>query len=326
MERCSRERALRRWIAPALFALTVAAMSGAAAQQKTVVVLGTATPGGGFPVYGAAYSSTLNEMDPTLSVQPRNTKGSTENIPLLEAGKIDIGQATGEVTYEALQGIGRPKAELRIINAMYSNFGMFVVRSDSPARTIADLKGKPIAWGASGSGFVVLARYVFDGLGLDINRDFSPIYLDKAGDGPAMVLDGRAAALWGGGIGWPGFTTMAKAPGGARFIAPTAEDIRRVLARHAFIKPMNVPAGSYPGQDSPITALGSYSLVLAAPSLPQEVAYRLARALHRGKSVIAARHAQGGESTLENTLAAAPRQDLIHAGVLRYMREAGILH
>ncbi|HUL93352.1 MAG TPA: TAXI family TRAP transporter solute-binding subunit [Burkholderiales bacterium] len=300
--------------------------TAAAAQRRTVVVLGTATPGGGFPVYGEAYSSTLNEMDPTLSVEPKNTKGSTENIPLLEAGRIDIGQATGEVTYEALQGIGRPKADLRIINAMYSNFGMFVVRSDSPARAVADLKGKPIAWGASGSGFVVLARYVFDGLGLDIDRDFKPIYLEKAGDGPAMVLDGRAAALWGGGIGWPGFVTVAKAPGGARFIAPAAEDIRRVLAKHAFIKPMNVPAGSYPGQDLPITALGSYSLVLAAPALPEDVAYRLARALHKGKSVIAARHAQGGESTLENTLAAAPRRDLVHPGVLRYMREAGILH
>jgi hypothetical protein len=47
--------------------------------------------------------------------------------------------------------------------------------------------------------------------------------------------------------------------------------------------------------------------------------------LHKGKSVIAARHAQGNESTLENTLAAAPRQDLIHPGVLKYMRETGIL-
>jgi hypothetical protein len=56
------------------------------------------------------------------------------------------------------------------------------------------------------------------------------------------------------------------------------------------------------------------------------VAYRLARALHKGKGVLAARHAQGSESTLENTLAAAPRQDLIHTGVLRYMRETGILH
>jgi uncharacterized protein len=292
-------------------------------RDKTVVVLGTATPGGGFPVYGAAYASTLNEMDPTLSVEPRNTKGSTENIPLVEAGRIDIGQATGEVTYEALQGIGRPKADLRIVNAMYSNFGMFVVRKDSPYRTIADLTGKPVAWGASGSGFVVLARYVFDGLGLDMNRDFQPIYLDKAGDGPAMVQDGRAAALWGGGIGWPGFVAVSKA--GARFIAPGPEELRRAQAKHPFLKTMHVPAGSYPGQDAPITALGSYSLVLASPRLPEDVAYRLARALHKGRSLIAARHAQGNESTLENTLAAAPGRELIHPGVLRCMREAGIL-
>lgn len=322
----SHEGSRRRLAAPAILAFAMAVMGGTVAQPKTVVVLGTATPGGGFPVYGAAYSATLNEMDPALSVEPRNTKGSTENIPLLEAGKIDIGQATGEVTYEALAGIGRAPANLRIINAMYSNFGMFALRADSPARTIADLKGKRIAWGASGSGFVVLARYVFDGLGLDINRDFQPVYLEKAGDGPAMVLDGRVAALWGGGIGWPGFVALSEAPGGARFIAPGAEDTKRIRAKHSFIRTINVAAGSYPGQDAPITALGSYSLVLARPSLPDEVAYRLARALHRGKSLIAARHAQGSESTLENTLAAAPREDLIHPGVMRYIREIGILH
>ncbi|HEY6864568.1 MAG TPA: TAXI family TRAP transporter solute-binding subunit, partial [Burkholderiales bacterium] len=270
-----------------------------------------------------AYASTINDTDPTLSVEPRNTRGSTENIPLLEAGGIDIGQATGEVTYEALQGIGRPKAELRIVNAMYASFGMFAVRADSPARTIADLRGKPIAWGASGSGFVVLARYVMDGLGLDLERDFQPIYLERAGDGSAMVLDGRAAALWGGGIGWPNFVTLAKA--GARFVAPTPDDVRRVQAKHVFIKTIAVPPGSYPGQDAAIAAPGSWSLVLASPRLADDVAYRLVRALHRGRGAIAARHPQGHESTLENTLAAAVTRELVHPGVLRYMREAGIL-
>jgi TRAP transporter TAXI family solute receptor len=314
----------------AVAAVAVAAMTGdgmddAAAQEKTVVVLGTATPGGGFPVYGAAYSSTLNEMDATLSVEPKNTKGSTENIPLIESGGIHIGQATGEVTYEALAGIGRPKADLRIVNAMYSNSGMFIVRADSPYRVLADLKGKPIAWGASGSGFVVLARYVFDGLGMDIAKDFQPIFLEKAADGPAMVLDGRAAAMWGGGVGWPGFVAISKGPSGARFIAPSADEVRRIVAKHSFIKPITLPAGSYPGQDAPVAALGSWAFVLARPSLPDDVAYRIARALHKGEAAIGAKLAQAKESTLANTLAAAPRQDLIHPGVLRYMREAGIL-
>jgi len=317
------ERAASAIAAAVIVAAAVA--SSAAAQEKTGVTLGTATPGGGFPVYGAAYSATLNEIDPTLSVEPRNTKGSTENIPLLEAGQIHIGQVTGEVTYEAIAGIGRPKADVRIINAMYSNSGMFIVRADSPYRSIADLKGKPIAWGARGSGFVVLARYVFDGLGLDIDRDFQAIFLDKAADGPAMVLDGRAAALWGGGVGWPGFVAVASAPAGARFIAPDAAEIARIVAKHSFIKPITLPAGSYPGQSAPVAALGSWAFMLARPTLPEDVAYRLARALHRGEAAIGSRLAQARESTLTNTLAAAPRQDLIHPGVLRYMREAGIL-
>lgn len=304
----------------------VVALTGSAiAQQKTVVVLGTATPGGGFPEYGAAYSTTINEFDATLSIEPRNTKGSTENIPLVEAGKIHIGQATGEVTYEALAGIGRPKADLRIINAMYSNSGMFIVRADGPYRALADLKGKPIAWGAKGSGFVVLARYVFDGLGMDIERDFQPIFLEKAADGPAMVLDGRAAALWGGGVGWPGFVAVSKGPAGARFIAPSSDEVKRIVAKHTFIKPITLPAGSYPGQDSAVAALGSWAFVLAAPSLPEDVAYRIARALHNGEGAIGAKLERARETTLANTLAAAPQRDLIHPGVLKYMREAGIL-
>jgi len=311
----------------ALMVPLLVVMNGtAAAQDKTVVILGTATPGGGFPLYGGAFAETINETDASLSVQPRNTKGSTENVPLLEAGKLDIGQATGEVTYEAMTGIGRPPANLRIVSAMYSQSGMFIVRADSPHRTITDLRGRPIAWGARGSGFVVLARYVMDGLGLDIGKDFEAVYLDKAADGPAMVLDGRVAALWGGGVGWPGFVAIAKGPAGARFIAPSADEIKRITGKHSFLKPITLPAGSYPGQDASVASVGSWAFVLARPTLPDDVAYRLARALHRGEAALGARLAQARESTLANTVAAAPRVDLIHPGVQRYLREIGLLH
>ena len=297
----------------------------ASAQEKTVVIHGTATPGGGFPVYGAAFADTINEIDTTLSVQPKNTKGSTENVPLLEAGSLDTGQVTGEVTYEAITGIGRPRANVKILSAMYSNTGMFIVRADSPYRTIADLKGKPIAWGASGSGFVVLARYAMDGIGLDLDKDFQGIYLEKAADGPAMVLDGRAAALWGGGVGWPGFVAVAKGPAGARFIAPSADEIKRITAKHTFIKPLTLPAGSYPGQDAPVNTVGSWAFVLTRPTLPDDVAYRLVRALHKGEAAIGKRLDQARESTMANTLAAAPRIDLLHRGTQRYLREIGLL-
>lgn len=293
--------------------------------KATRLVLGTATPGGGFPVYGAAFVETIKATDRALEIEPRNTKGSTENIPLLEAGKLDIALVQGEPAHEALSGIGRAPAPLKIIAAMYSSPGMFVVRADSSYRDITDLVGQPVAFGARGSGLVILARYILDGMGLDQDKDFKAIYLDRAGDGPAMVLDGRAAALWGAGIGWPGFVTMANAPGGARFIPPSPQEAARIREKHSFLKELVVPTGSYPGQDMPIASLGSWSFVLARPTLPETVGYQLARALHAGEAIIAEKLPQACETTARNTVAAAPRGDFIHAGVLRYLREAKLI-
>jgi TRAP transporter TAXI family solute receptor len=140
-----------------------------------------------------------------------------------------------------------------------------------------------------------------------------------------MVQDGRAAALWGGGLGWPGFAAVANGPGGARFIAPSADEIDRIVQKHPFLKRLTVPAGSYPGQDAALASVGSWSLILARPTLPDEVAYRLARSLQQAEPGIARRLPQGHETTAANTAAATPRPELLHPGVARYLREAGML-
>ena len=107
-----------------------------------------------------------------MSIQPRNTKGSNENIPLLEKGELDIALVAGEPAYEAFMGIGRPATRLKILTAIYSSPGMFVVRADSPYKTIRDLIGHPVAFGARGSGLPILSRYMLDGLGLKQDEDF----------------------------------------------------------------------------------------------------------------------------------------------------------
>ena len=308
-----------------LLAGSAAAQDGGKAISKTTISLGTATPGGGFPVYGNAFAEIMNAADATLAIEPRNTKGSNENIPLLEAGGLDIALVAGEPSYEAFMGIGRPATRLKILTAMYSSPGMFVVRADSPYRTIRDLVGKPVAFGAKGSGLPILSRYTLDGIGLKQDEDFQSIYLDRAGDGPAMVLDGRAAALWGAGIGWPGFAALATSPGGARFIAPDASEIAKIKARHSFLKPLTVPAGSYPGQNEAVDALGSWSFVLTRENLPDDVAYRLARTLHGAEAALCKKLPQACETTAANTMAAAPNAALIHPGVMKYFREIGVV-
>jgi TRAP transporter TAXI family solute receptor len=287
------------------------------------VTLATATPGGGFPFFGDNAAAVINATDPSLRVETHNTKGSAENIGLLEDGKMDIALVAGEPAYEAFSGIGRAPTKLKIIQAIYSNPGMFAVKGDSPARSLRDLIGKPIAWGTKASGLTLLGRYVTDGLGLDREKDFQAHYLDKAGDGPLMVADGRVAALWGGGIGWPGFTAVMQA--GGRFIGLTADEVAKVSAKHNFLKPITVPGGAYPGQKEAVNSVGSWSYILARTNLPDDIGYRLAKALHDGHATLVKRLDQAKETTPQSTANAAPSAGQIHPGVQKYLREVGAL-
>jgi TRAP transporter TAXI family solute receptor len=316
-----RNKPLRRLLA-AFAALGLMAGS-LQAQPATRVILGTATPGGGFPVYGEAFAKVINESGAGLLIEPCNTKGSYENMPMLESGQLDIALVAGEPAFEALSGIKGPVVNLKIITAMYSTPGMFVVPANSPHKTIADLKGQAIVFGAKGSGLPILARYVLDGMGLDQERDFKAVYLDKVADALPMLREGKVAAVWGGGTGWPTFDTVMKE--GGRFIAPTLDDITRIRAKHSYLGDLVLPANSYFGQPDPMRSVGSWSFVLARPTLDEAVAYKLTRALHLNEKVFAQTLAQARESTAANTVAATFKPELLHPGSRRYLQEIGLL-
>jgi uncharacterized protein len=277
------------------------------------LILGTATPGGGFPLYGAAFAEILNAQEPRVRIETRNTKGSTENVPLLEEGKLDLALVAGEIASAAL---AKPGTKLRIVAAMYSSPGMLIVRGDSPYRGISDLRGKTVVMGTQASGVTALGRTVLDSLQVEVK----PIFLEKAADGPPMLMDGRADALWGAGVGWPAFATLAKQ--GGRFIGPTPEEIKTILAKNPALQAVTLPAKSYSGQDAPLPSVGSWSYVLATDKLKDDTAFVLARAIHAAEAQFAARLEQARETTMVNTMAAAPRPDLLHPGVRRYLREA----
>src|SRR5258708_36748604 len=97
-----------------------------------------------------------------------------------------------------------------------------------------------------------------DGLGLGGEKDFEPHFLEKAGDGPEMVADGRGAAQWGAGIGWPGFTAITKK--GGRLIGLSSAEIAKVRAKHSFLKQITEPAGSYSTPERPTRGLRSATL------------------------------------------------------------------
>ena len=298
-------------------ALLAALAAYPARAEALRITLATATPGGGFPAFGEAFAASIHAVEPDLVIETRPSGGSAENVALLTRGEVDLALVQGAYAYPALaKGEG-----LSVLAPMYATPGLFVLRADSPVRQVADLRGQPVALGTRNSGLTVLGRAVLAASGLDPERDIRPILLDHAGDGPAMVLDGRAAALWGGGIGWPGFLAVAKAPGGARFIGPTAAAREALILKDPTLRHLTAPAGSFPGQDAPIATIGSMSFVLARPDFPPDAAYRIVRALAKANGDMRARHIQGGESDPRGLDGLVPSSTL-NAGTTRFLAEA----
>lgn len=146
----------------------------------------------------------LNAHSTITQPEEQPTRGSRQNLVLLEEGAIDIGQVGGNVARVSLEGIDRDPANLRVLAVMYPNPGTFVVRADLPCHSIADLTGQPIAFGTRAPGLRILVADILE-VWDSTPKDFEPIILDQAGDGPLLVLEQKAAVLRGAGIGWPGF-------------------------------------------------------------------------------------------------------------------------
>jgi uncharacterized protein len=307
-----------------LASLPLVALGARGASAQSTLRFGTAAEGGSFVVYALAFLDAMRTVDPSLEVRGVSTKGTAENVPKLEAGELDIGMVAGEVAHELFAGIGRAPTKLRIVTAMYSTPGMFAVRADSRYRSIGDLKGRPVVWNGKGSGIAIQARYMLDGLGLDPDKDFEAIYTTSLAEGPALVLEGRAVALWGGGLRWQGFVEMSRSARGMRFVVPSAVEIGKIREKYDFLRPVTVPAGLYTGQYDPLTTVGGWSYILARDGLDDETGYRLASNLYRierGGSL----SRQLVESTDRNTLASLPGTDLLQSGVMRFYKEKGLL-
>jgi TRAP transporter TAXI family solute receptor len=277
------------------------------------LLLGTSTPGGGFALYGEMLERVLNRRAGRTLLRTRPTRGTTENIALLQRGELDAALIQGTSASEIFQQ--GPAMGLRILFAMYPSPGMLAVPAASAVRRLDDVAGQKVVFGVRASGLVTLGRQVFSGIGLDIDRDVHALYVEQAAESPRIVLAGNAVGLWGAGEGWPGFTHLAQAPGGARFIGPSPQQIARIVEKYPLLKAMEVASGTYPGIDKPLATVGSVNLILARADLDDQRAAGFVAAMQAAAADMTTALPQAAFSTLANTLASAPSAGLLHRAV-----------
>ena len=172
---------------------------------RAFIDIGT-SPGGVFNPVGIALAECLNEYkgDNDWKVQAKGTKGSQENIRLLDSGDIQLAISNSAITHFAhvgQSGWDKPY-DVRSVVTLAPNVAMFVTRKDSGIRSMADLKDKKVVCGPPGAGFDMFIGPILQAHGLSFD-DFEQTNA-SFNDSVDILADGQAdAAFMGGAVPAP---------------------------------------------------------------------------------------------------------------------------
>jgi TRAP transporter TAXI family solute receptor len=284
------------------------------------LLIGTASPGGTYYVYGEGLAKILTRtLD--LPVVRLATEGPAQNIELLEAGEAKLGFVTIGIALQAWNGTGvwagkKPARSMRAIFPMYDTPFQFLVLQESGIRSIAEMAGKRVGVGPRGGTSAAYFPEFFNTLKVPANLVFGE-WAELAAQVHQRTLDVLAV---GAGVPFPSFVEL-EAKDKVRYIAFGPEQIAALRLAMPELTPSRIPAGTYPSLLRHYQTLGLYNLAVAHADLPDDLVYNVVRAVFENHEEMMEAHAAAAATVPANI----DRNSFLplHPGAIRYYRQIG---
>ena len=313
-------------------ALTLAVAGVNAADTKDYV-LNTASTGGTYHPVGTAIS-TLSKVKllpkEGFSLTAVNSAGSGANVQALGAGTADFAILQGLYGSYAATGTGPVTAKqtnMRSVTMLWQNVEQFIVsKDDAKTGTMADmvaLKGKSMGFGKQNSGTLGSNKVLMQGLGVDIEKDYTLVY---SGYGPTAdaLANGQVS-----GVGIPSGTPtgaitklMAANTGKFTLLNTTPEEMKKMDAGRELWTPFIIKAGTYPGQDADVTTIAQPNFLAVNASVDENHVYLLTKALYENLPFLQAIHKATKAMNKDAAMAGLPVP--LHPGAVKYYKEIGL--
>ncbi len=297
---------------------------GSGEPQMFVTVL-TGNPSGVYYPLGVGLSQLFRTAIPEANLSVQATAASAENLRLLEAGRGELAFTLGDVLADAWEGnvdagFTTPLKRIRAVAMIYPNYVQIVASADSGVRTLADLKGKRISVGAPGSGTELNARAIMKAAGLSYD-DFSKVEYLSFSESVELIKNRQLdITLQSAGLGVAALRDLAASV--PIVVIPIPADVVRNVGRPVY-QPAMIPAGTYDGQLEAVETASIRSVLVTHDTVPEDVIYRMTKAIFEHLDELAAAHAAAKGITLENAVRnlSVP----LHPGAAAYYREAGLI-
>ena len=313
---------IARFVGIGMAAIAAAIAFPVAAQQVTMM---TGPQGGSWVPLGGALKHMWEGAIPGLQIQQQPGAGIA-NIRGVDEGKAQIGFANSATTVDGIEG--RPPYPKKVTKVcqvanLYPQYFQVVALSNANVRSFADLKGKTLVTQPKGNTSEILTGEVLkiNGMSYDsLNKvNFQASYTDAVD----MMKDGHVQV----------FTLGTTAPASAIMDLASARDVvivpvdDRTMAALKKENPgynkLTIKAGTYPKQDKDVAAIGYTTHIVAACDLPEEVVYKMTKAMATNVGDMAA-----VVKPITGLTAKDMAMDIgvpFHKGAVKYYKEVGAM-
>lgn len=309
-----------------------AAPAKAAAPTPRQLTLGTSAATSGYYAFTVGVARLIQSKLPAISVTVSEGGGTSLNAKRIAEDKIDFSLAGYGALYAIYAGLDpawkdNPLKDARALWVADPGAHVWYVREDSGITNIEQVHGKDFSPGGRGSATEVFTRLlVFPALGIEPRW-----YLGGYDDAVGAMRDRRIVGM--------GKATAIKRPDALiqdamatmkiRILGFTPQQVQRVQAKYPFMKPADIPPGTYKAEwnEKPITTWQDGVGIFARATFPEDLAYAFTKYAVEdnrpgGGGIVAAAFPAIKEFDMaEVTLSLAPIP--LHAGAYRYFQEIG---
>ncbi|KPQ10613.1 MAG: TRAP-type uncharacterized transport system, periplasmic component [Saliniramus fredricksonii] len=299
--------------------LAILAAPAAQAQQARIM---TGPQGGSWYPLGGAFANIMGEYGVNLQVLPG---AGVANVRAVSEGKADIGFGNSISTVDGLAGrapFENPQENVCNVATLYPQYFQIVALADAGIDSIADFEGKSVAIQPRGNTAEFVTAQALEVAGLtydDLDRVSHVSYTDAV----SLMRDNNAEV----------FTLGTTVPASAVMDLASSRDIKLVNMPDDTFEAMRelnpgytkltIPAGSYPGQDEDVQAVGYATHIIARCDLDEDVVYNLVEGMHENMEDLTSIVRVMADTSLE--VMATDTGVPMHAGAERYYEEHGAM-
>ena len=302
-----------------VFALAACGSSSSTSTSKDLTFT-TGGEAGTYYAFGGVMAQKISEVTGT-KVTAITSGGSKANIQSLEGGDADFGFSQSDVLSYAYGGsrlFDNAVTDISTVAALYME-QVQIVTLNPDIKTVADLAGKSVSIGDSGSGVYFNAIDVLGAYGLTEN-DIKPTYQSFA-DSTEALKDGNIdAAFVVAGAPTTAVTSLA-AEKQVYLVSLDDEHIDALVAASPYYTKYVIPADTYKlPEDATTVAVGA--VVVARDAVSEDDVYNFLDGVFNNLDALAQAHDKAKELSLE--FASSVTDVPYHPGAVKFFSEKGI--